>query len=198
MNSENHGFHSIRRRRSGLRQGLLCSIGLETNGAGGVPASAGLTDFSLYWSAEYQQTGPTIVVCRVRSDLISMGFTDDRVFHHGGPGAGRLGGPNAPQKVVWCGRVVLMGLRGPLAERAMRLEQRVHLHQNLVRPYGPAPRGGQAQPRNASSAQGRDGARQGVGALAHRRRRKSTRKSPSSPMRSTAISCTGRGPLSGF
>jgi hypothetical protein len=60
MNSENHGFSAIRSRRAGLREALLCSIGLVALGAS--PASAGLTDFSLYWSAEYQQTGPTTVV----------------------------------------------------------------------------------------------------------------------------------------
>jgi PEP-CTERM motif len=60
MNSENHGFSAIRSRRTGLREALLCSIGLVALGAS--PASAGLTDFSLYWSAEYQQTGPTTVV----------------------------------------------------------------------------------------------------------------------------------------
>jgi hypothetical protein len=60
MNSENHGFDAVRRRRSGLRQGLLCAIGIAALGAS--PASAGLTDFSLYWSAEYEQTGPMTVV----------------------------------------------------------------------------------------------------------------------------------------
>jgi PEP-CTERM motif len=60
MNSENCGFDPFGRRRSCLRQGLLCSIGLMALGAS--PASAGLTDFSLYWSAEYEQTGPTTVV----------------------------------------------------------------------------------------------------------------------------------------
>jgi hypothetical protein len=51
----------------------------------------------------------------------------------------------------------------------MRLEQRVHLRQNLVRLCPPAPRGAQAPQHILCSSTARRGARQGVGALAHRR-----------------------------